>query len=112
MQTKDKKEDLFPKGFFRQFKSKENFQTYFNSLFKQGIEEMLRAELEEELGYSKHSKQGYNSGNSRNGSFSKTINTENVGEVVLNIPRDRNAEFEPRIIPKGESISGKIFSSI
>ena len=56
MQSKNTKEGLFPKGFFKQFKSKENFQTYFNSLFKQGIEEMLQAELDEEPGYCKHSK--------------------------------------------------------
>jgi transposase-like protein len=112
MQTKNTKADLFPKGFFKQFKDKEDFQAYFNSLFKKGIEEMLQAELDEELGYSKHSKQGYNSGNSRNGSFSKTIATENVGEVVLNIPRDRNGEFEPRIVAKGQTISGRIEDAI
>ena len=112
MQSKNTKEDLFPKGFFKQFKNKENFQSYFNSLFKQGIEEMLQAELDEELGYSKHAKEGYNSGNSRNGSFSKTITTENVGEVILNIPRDRNAQFEPRIIAKGQTISSKIEDAI
>lgn len=106
------KEELFPKGFFKQFKSKENFQEYFNSLFKQGIEEMLQGELDEHLGYSKHSKKGYNSGNSRNGSSSKTITTESVGEIVLNIPRDRNAEFEPRIVPKGQTISSKIEDAI
>ncbi len=112
MQTKKTKEDLFPKGFFKQFKNKEDFQGYFNNIFKQGIEEMLQGELEEHLGYSKHSKEGYNSGNSRNGSFPKTINTENVGEVLLNIPRDRNAEFNPQIIPKGETISAKIEDAI
>jgi putative transposase len=109
---KKKTEELVPKGFFKQFKNKESFQDYFNALFKQGIEEMLQGELDEHLGYSKHDKGGYNSGNSRNGSFSKTINTENVGEVVLNIPRDRNGEFEPHIIPKGETISGKIEDAI
>lgn len=112
MQTKNDKADLFPKGFFKQFKSKENFQDYFNSLFKQGIEEMLQGELDEHLGYSKHSTEGYNTGNSRNGSFPKTITTENVGEVVLNIPRDRNGDFDPRIIPKGETISSKIEDAI
>jgi transposase-like protein len=112
MQTKKTKEDLFPKGFFKQFKNKEDFQGYFNSIFKQGIEEMLQGEMEEHLGYSKHSKEGYNSGNSRNGSFPKTINTENVGEVLLNIPRDRNAEFNPQIIAKGETISSKIEDAI
>ena len=112
MATKNDQADLFPKGFFKQFKSKENFQQYFNTLFKQGIEEMLQGEMDEHLGYSRHSTEGYNSGNSRNGSFPKTITTENVGEVVLNIPRDRNGDFDPRIIPKGETISGKIEDAI
>jgi putative transposase len=112
MQSKNKPEELFPKGFFKQFKNKENFQSYFNALFKQGIEEMLNAEMDEHLGYNKHEKVGYNSGNNRNGTFKKTIHTENVGQVELNIPRDRNAEFEPYIIPKGESISSKIEDAI
>ena len=73
---------------------------------------MLQAELDEHLGYSKHTTEGYNTGNSRNGSFPKTITTENVGDVILNIPRDRNGEFEPHIIPKGETISAKIQDAI
>lgn len=112
MQSKNKTEELFPKGFFKQFKDKESFQGYFNSIFKQGIEEMLAAEMDEHLGYHKHTTEGYNSGNSRNGSFPKTVATENVGDVILNIPRDRNGEFEPLVIPKGETISGKIQEAI
>ena len=112
MDNKNTTEDKFPKGFFKQFKNRESFQDYFNSLFKQGIEEMLQGELDQHLGYSKHTKEGYNTGNSRNGSFSKTITTENVGDVVLNIPRDRNGEFEPQIIPKGQTISSKIEDAI
>jgi transposase-like protein len=112
MKHKDDTGVLFPKDFFKQFKSKESFQEYFNALFKQGIEEMLKCELDEHLGYSKHAKDGYNTGNSRNGSFPKTITSENVGEVVLNIPRDRNGEFEPLIIPKGQTISSKIEEAI
>lgn len=112
MQEKNKKEELFPKGFFKQFKDKGSFQEYFNSIFKQGIEEMLQGEMDEHLGYHKHTTEGYNSGNSRNGSFPKTITTEHVGDVLLNIPRDRNGEFEPQIIPKGETISAKIQDAI
>jgi transposase-like protein len=112
MQNKIDRSTPFPKDFFKQFKSKESFQEYFNSLFKQGIEEMLKGELDEHLGYSKHTKEGYNTGNSRNGFFPKTVTTENIGEVVLNIPRDRNGAFEPLIIPKGQTISGKIEDAI
>ena len=72
---KQETSDQFPKGFFKQFKDKETFQEYFNSLFKRGIEEMLQCELDEHLGYLKHSQDGYNTGNSRNGSFPKTIYT-------------------------------------
>lgn len=112
MQSKKTTKDLFPKDFFKQFKDKENFQEFFNSLFKQGIEEMLKIEMDEHLGYDKHDKAGYNSGNSRNGTFKKKIYTENVGEVSLDIPRDRNAEFQPIIVPKGGTISGKIEDAI
>lgn len=112
MQSKNKPGDPFPKDFFKQFKGKESFQEYFNSIYKQGIEAMLKAEMEEHLGYAKHSLDGNNSGNSRNGTFSKTITTENVGDVILDIPRDRNGSFEPFIIPKGETISSKIEDAI
>jgi transposase-like protein len=112
MQSKNKNEDLFPKGFFKQFKDKDAFQNYFNSIFKKGIEEMLQGEMDEHLGYSKHTTEGYNTGNSRNGTFPKTIITENVGDVILNIPRDRNGDFEPHIVPKGETISTGIQEAI
>ncbi len=101
-----------PKDFFKQFKSKEEFHSFFNDLFKEGVEEMLKAELDAHLGYEKHNKDGYNSGNSRNGSYSKKIKTENLGDVVLNIPRDRNSEFEPQLIPKGQRMSDKLEEAI
>jgi putative transposase len=101
-----------PKDFFKQFKNKEEFHTFFNSLFKEGVEEMLKAELEEHLGYEKHSKEGNNSGNSRNGSYKKKVKTESLGDMVLNMPRDRNSEFEPQLIPKGSRMSDKLEESI
>lgn len=104
--------DKLPKDFFKQFKSKEEFQYFFNDLFKQGVEEMLKAELEAHLGYEKYSKQGYGSGNSRNGSYSKTVKTDSLGDMVLNIPRDRNSEFEPQLIPKGQRMSDKLEEAV
>ena len=73
---------------------------------------MLQAELEAHLGYEKYSKKGNGSGNSRNGSFSKTVKTDNLGDMVLNIPRDRNGEFEPQLIPKGQRMSDKLEEAI
>jgi transposase-like protein len=101
-----------PKDFFKQFKSKEDFHLFFNSLFKQGVEQMLQAELDAHLGYEKHAKKGYNSGNSRNGYSSKTVKTESMGDMLLNIPRDRNGEFEPLLIPKGQRMSDKLEEAI
>ncbi len=101
-----------PKDFFKQFKSKEDFQSFFTDLYKQGVEEMLKGELDEHLGYEKHSKEGHNSGNSRNGSYSKKVKTESLGDLVLNIPRDRKSDFEPQLIPKGQRMSDKLEESI
>lgn len=101
-----------PKDFFKQFKNKEEFQDFFQSLFKEGVEAMLQAELDEHLGYEKHSPEGYHSGNSRNGSSKKTIKTESLGDVVLNIPRDRNSSFSPLVIPKHQRMSEKIEETI
>jgi transposase-like protein len=112
MQQKTKKEQVIPEGFYKQFKSLDDFQGYFNTMFKQGIEEMLKIEMEEHLGYSKHDILGNNTGNSRNGTFPKTVKTESVGDLVLNIPRDRNGEFEPQIIPKGTTMSSKLEEAI
>src|SRR5688572_16576924 len=86
-----------PKDFFKQFKNKEEFQFFFNDLFKHGVEEMLQAELDDHLGYEKYGRNGNKNGNSRNGSYSKKVKTESLGDMVLNIPRDRNSEFSAEI---------------
>ncbi|MCA0381312.1 MAG: IS256 family transposase, partial [Bacteroidetes bacterium] len=104
----DEQKPILPKDFFKQFKSKEEFHSFFNSLFKQGVEEMLQGELDEHLGYEKHSADGHNSGNSRNGTYKKRVKTESLGDMVLNIPRDRNSEFSPQLIPKGQRMSDKL----
>ena len=77
-----------------------------NGLFKQLkkalIERALGAELSEHLGYEKGDPAGRGTGNSRNGSSSKTILTEN-GEIEIAIPRDRAGSFEPQLIAKGQT---------
>lgn len=105
-------ENTLPKDFFKQFKSKEEFHSFFNDLFKQGVQEMLKAELEAYLGYEKYSKLGYGSGNSRNGFYPKKVKTDSLGDMVLNIPRDRNSEFEPQLIPKGQRMSDKLEEAV
>jgi putative transposase len=70
-------------------------------LQKRLLEKALGAELTDHLGYEKHAVAGRNSGNSRNGSGSKTLKGE-FGELHLSVPRDRNGTFEPQIVGKGQ----------
>jgi len=74
-------------------------QSLLKNLFKGTLEEMLESEMEEHLGYDKHDISGNNSGNSRNGYNKKTLQSE-FGETQINIPRDRNGDFEPKLIGK------------
>jgi len=68
-------------------------------LTKTVLETALEVEIEDHLGYAKHAPEGRNFANSRNGSRSKTVLTE-VGEVEIDVPRDREGTFEPRIVRK------------
>lgn len=71
-------------------------------LTKALVERALQGELTHHLGYDKHAPEGNNSGNSRNGTSSKTIQGKR-GPVQIDVPRDRNGEFAPQLIKKGQS---------
>jgi transposase-like protein len=81
------------------------------NLFRDTLQQILEAEMEEHLGYKKHSVEGINTGNSRNGYSKKTIKTR-LGETVIDVPRDRNGEFEPRIVRKYETTSSQLEEQI
>jgi putative transposase len=70
-------------------------------LVRQVLQRGLEVEMTDHLGYEPHAPEGRGSGNSRNGSYPKTVTTE-IGKVNLRVPRDRNASFEPVTVPKGE----------
>jgi putative transposase len=74
----------------------------FQQLKKALLERALGAELSHHLGYEKGDPAGRGNGNSRNGSYPKTVLTED-GAIGLDVPRDRNGTFEPAIVPKGET---------
>jgi putative transposase len=82
-------------------------------LTKRLLERAMQVELTDHLGYAKHEVSGKNSGNSRNGNYSKTVKGE-FGHLEVTVPRDRKSTFEPVILPKGESrftgFDGKIIS--
>lgn len=71
------------------------------------IERSLGAEMDEHLGYVKGDPAGNGSGNSRNGYYGKTVTTQ-AGPVRISVPRDRNGEFEPQIVRKGQRRAGPV----
>ena len=71
-------------------------------LTKALVERALQAELTTHLGYEKHDPEGHNSGNTRNGSSSKRLKGE-FGTVEIEVPRDRQASFDPKLVPKGQT---------
>lgn len=73
-------------------------QSILKDMLKQGVENLLTSELEEELGYEKYDRDA-DKENYRNGYSKKTVRSD-LGELDLSIPRDRNNEFEPELVPK------------
>lgn len=78
---------------------------FLPEMVKAVLERGLAAELSGHLGYEKGDRAGWGTPNSRNGATSKTVSTE-VGDVRLDVPRDRAGSFEPRLIPKGARRAG------
>ena len=71
-------------------------------LTKAVLERALKAELTHHLGYEKHSPEGKIPGNARNGKSKKTLKGD-FGTLPIDLPRDRRASFEPKIVPKGQT---------
>jgi putative transposase len=94
--------EMLSKEFLSRFKTEQDVSRFLKDLHSQVLEQMLQGEMDSHLGYEKHSQTGNNTGNSRNGTFPKKIQTEH-GQSVIQIPRDRNSDFEPIVVPKHES---------
>lgn len=87
-------------------KTTKDVQEMLKDLFAGTIQEMLEAELEDHLGYERYDNKNKGTTNSRNGYRSKKVKSD-FGEVKLSIPRDRNGDFEPRVIKNYDNdISG------
>lgn len=83
----------------------------FARLFAKTLEEMLKAELTEHLGYEPYEAKGRNSGNSRNGHYAKKVRTSD-GDTTIEVPRDRNGDFEPQVIKKYASNTNELEEKI
>jgi transposase-like protein len=74
----------------------------FARLFSKTIEEMLETELTSELGYERYEAEGRNSGNSRNGHYTRKMRTSG-GDAEIKVPRDRNGEFQSALLKKNSN---------
>lgn len=74
----------------------------FARLFSETIEQMLEAELTDELGYEPYEAKGRNSGNSRNGHYASSMRTSG-GDAKIKVPRDRNGEFQSELLKKNSN---------
>ena len=93
--------------------SVDDMQDALKDVFGPLFEKMLQGELNNHLGYDAHSKEPKEQDNRRNGYGTKTLKTS-FGEVAIDVPRDREASFEPELIPKRKrdvsDIEGKVLS--
>lgn len=80
-------------------------------MLKPLMQEMLNAEMTEHLGYPKHDSSGYLTGNSRNGSYQRTLRSSD-GYLSLDIPRDRSGEFTPTLVTSYKQVSTELEQKI
>ncbi|HEY8935946.1 MAG TPA: IS256 family transposase [Cyclobacteriaceae bacterium] len=94
-------EDFLSDDFLKQFKTGQQLNDFLGQIQKRAIEKMLEGELDGHLGYEKNEQS--KSKNARNGYGKKKIKTQ-YGESEIQVPRDRDASFNPMIVPKRESM--------
>nr|PMH71670.1 transposase [Enterovibrio norvegicus] len=100
MRMNKKELEAFAKEAAKGIKTPEDLNEFSQMLKKITVEAALNAEMDEHLGYEKHQKSPSN--NSRNGTSSKRVKTEE-GEFDLDTPRDRDGSFEPKLVKKHQS---------
>lgn len=88
-------------AFLKQLKTGDQLNSFLAQLQKRGIEKILEGELDAHLGYDKHDKTP--DANARNGYSSKKVRTS-YGESEIQVPRDRDASFNPMLIPKRKNM--------
>ena len=81
------------------FTSTTEIMETIKEMFAGILEEVLQCEIEEQLGYEKHQRLPGEPSNYRNGTTKRTLKTQ-LGEVEIQVPRDRKGEYEPKILGK------------
>ena len=80
-------------------------------LFKEVMQQLLESEIENHLGREKYERTDLQDKNYRNGYSSKNIRSS-FGDVKLDIPRDRNSNFEPKVVKKYETVCSDLDKKI
>ena len=78
---------------------------------KEAIESLPRTEIKAILGYGKYDPSGKNSGDSRNGTYQRTVQTS-LGPISVEVPRDRNGEYKPIAVPRYQRRTDLITSTV
>lgn len=105
--AKSKKERIMSETQAKQFikdnniQSISDIQSVLKDMFASTLQAMLEAEMDTHLGYEKHDDEQKKTTNRRNGHSAKSIRSD-YGEVDLEVPRDREGEFDPVIVKKGQ----------
>lgn len=80
----------------------QDVQDMLKDLLGDTLQGMLEVEMDEKLGYSKYDYRNKETDDSRNGYSKKTV-TSSLGEIELDIPRDRKGEFKPQTVKKNQT---------
>jgi putative transposase len=88
-------------------KTTKGISDVLGDLFKEAVQEMLQAEMDEHLGYEKNAPNSAEFKNSRNGKTRKTVKSK-FGQTQIEVPRDRESSFEPQLIPKRKRVMEEI----
>jgi putative transposase len=101
----------------RELAAVENIDDFFGKdgvfarLFGETLTQMMQGELSAQLGYEPYEARGRNTGNSRNGSYKKKLKTSS-GELEVDVPRDRNGDYEPQVLKKYQTSSNELEEKI
>jgi putative transposase len=88
-------------------KSGKDLSNLFQELFKETVQELLQAEMDELLGYEKHASNSSHFANSRNGKVRKQFKSK-YGPTEIEVPRDRDGSFSPQVLPKRRRVMDDI----
>ncbi|MBD0968318.1 hypothetical protein GRH99_07405 [Lactobacillus crispatus] len=88
----------FTKDFTQALFDPDKINDLFRNELQQAINELLEAELTAFLGYDPYARNGWNTGNSRNGAYFRKVETQ-FGPIEIQVPRDRNGQFHQHTLP-------------